>query len=477
VTANQQTGRKMIESRAGYIGALMMLLTGCAVGPDYQPRTVDDLGVPAHYSAWGPEGKAKNLANWWTQFDDPELGSLVERALNANLDIAQAVARLRQARAALIQSRADFLPSVEGSAGAGRNFDNKLPDHNSYSLGADAQWTVDLFGGVRRSIQASHADLQAAGYDLASVQTAVAAETANNYIALREAQARLAIARDVLGTQDENLQIARWRVRAGLVSSLDAEQARTQRAQTAATIPGLETAVVAAQNRLAVLIGVAPGTLKQELSGEQSIPAGPEQIAAGIPADTLRQRPDVRGAERALAAATARIGVAEAQLFPALTITGNVGTSSLKLGNLGDVITGGLFAGLSQIIFDGGRRLAAVRSQQAAAEGALAAYRQTVLTALEDVENGLVGLEAAHDQREALTQALESANNSAILARSQYRAGLTDFQTLLDAERQLLSARDGLASSEAGESSALIQLYLALGGGWNSEARLPDGRR
>jgi NodT family efflux transporter outer membrane factor (OMF) lipoprotein len=457
--------------------ALAALLSGCAAGPSYRARSAEALGVPAHYTAPAREDAPQDLARWWGRFDDAELSGLVERALDANLDIAQAVARLRQARSALVQAQADFLPTLDASASGGRNFDNGAPDHSSLSVGANASWAIDLFGGTRRSVQASRADLAGAGYDLASVQTAIASETALNYIALREAQARLGIARDVLVTQEDNYQIAGWRVQAGLVSSLDVEQARTQLAQTRATIPTLETAVAAAQNRLAVLTGVAPGTLADELGMIGPIPVGPQEIAVGIPADTLRQRPDVRASERALAAATARIGVAQSQLLPALNISGNVGTSALSVGGLGDVITGGLFATLGQIIFDGGRRLAAVRAQRAAADGALAAYRQSVLTALEDVENGLVAVRSARAREIAIGEALEGANNAAILARSQYRAGLTDFQILLDSERQLLSARDSLALAKADEASSLIQLYLALGGGWDPLAPLPDGRR
>ena len=453
------------------------LLSGCAAGPDYHPRSAETLGVPEHFAADAREETNADLVSWWGQFDDPVLTRLIDRAIDANLDIAQAVARLRQARAALVQARADLLPSVDASGSGGRNFDNKQKDTSSFSAGANASWAVDLFGGTRRSIEASKADLQAAGYDLASVRTAIIAEVATNYVDLRASQARLNIARDVLDTQQENYQIAGWRVQAGLVSSLDVEQARTQLAQTRASVPPLETAVAAARNRLAVLTGVAPGTLNDELAMIAPIPVGPPEIAAGIPADTLRQRPDVRSSERALAAATARIGVAQAQLLPALNISGNVGTSALSVGGLGDVITGGLFATLSQFIFDGGRRLAAVRSQRAAAERALAAYRQSVLNALEDVENGLVSLRSSGTRQAALGDAFESANTAAILARSQYRAGLTDFQTLLDSERTLLSARDSLASAKADQATALIQLYLALGGGWDPQAPLPDGRQ
>ena len=453
------------------------LLSGCAAGPGYHPKSANVLGVPEHYTAAANETQPREFATWWNALDDSELSALVDRALKANLDIAQAAARLRQARASLIAARADFFPLVSGQVSVGRNLDNRLQDTSSFSAGANASWAIDLFGGTRRSVQASRADLQAAGYDLASVQTAVIAEVATNYVDLRGAQARLGIARDVLLTQQENYQIAGWRVQAGLVSSLDVEQARTQLAQTQATIPALEQAVAGAQNRLAVLTGVAPGTLADELGMIGPIPVGPIDIATGIPADTLRKRPDVRASERALAAATARIGVAQAQLFPALNLSGNVGTSALSLGSLGDVVTGGVFATLSQLIFDGGRRLASIRSARASAEGAFAAYRQTVLTALEDVENGLVALKSARDRETALGDAFEAANNAAILARSQYRAGLTDFQTLLDAERQLLSARDGLASAKADEANAIVQLYLALGGGWDPQAPLPDGKR
>src|SRR5690606_36351214 len=223
----------------------------------------------------------------------------------------------------------------------------------------------------------------------------------------------------------------------------------------------------AAAFRLGVLTGQAPAALMEELKASRPIPEAPDAVAVGIPADTLRQRPDVRGAERTLAAQTARIGVAEAQLYPALRIGGNIGTSALSVGGLVDQVVGSLFGGLTQTLFDGGRLRSQVRSQEAAAEGALASYRQTVLNALEDVENGLVSLEAAKRRRAEFVIAQEAATNQAILARSQYRAGLTDFLTLLDAERSLLSAREGLLSSQADQTLSFVQLYRALGGGWD----------
>jgi NodT family efflux transporter outer membrane factor (OMF) lipoprotein len=400
------------------------------------------------------------------------LDQLVGQAVGGNLSLAQATARLRQARESLIQARTQFLPSVSGSAGAGRNFsvNGGGNDSSSFSLGADASWEADIFGGISRSVEAARADAEGVGYDLAAVQVATIADTAATYVQARLAQQRLALARETLGIADDNLEIAGWRVQAGLVSSLDQEQARSARAQTAASIPTIERTYASATYQLAVLTGQAPGALNQLLDQPKAIPTGPGVVAVGIPAETLRQRPDVRSAERNLASSVARIGVAEAQLYPALRLTGNIGTSALSTGGLFDFITGGVFSSLSQTLFDGGRLRSQVRGQQAVADASLAAYRQSVLTALEDVENGLVALETAKARQVEFTTALDASNNQAILARSQYRAGLTDFQTLLEAERSLLSARDGLLSARADQALAIIQLYRALGGGWDVTA-------
>lgn len=448
---------------------LTTMIAGCATGPDYKPSPAIELGVPDQYTRGGGEqGSAEKLAEWWTQFNDPALEMLMNRALDANLDLAQGMARLRIARESLIQARTGFLPSVDASANAGRNFNSSAADTSSFSIGGDAAWEIDLFGGISRSVQAARADAEGAEFDLATVRTAIISEVAINYVQLRLAQERLRIARDTLDNDSENFDIARWRVQAGLVSSLDEEQARAQRARTAASIPSIEISYSGALNRLAVLTGQAPGAATQILEKAQPIPIGPMNIATGIPADTLRQRPDVRAAERTLAAATARIGVAESALYPSLRISGNIGTSALSLGGLADTVTGGLFSGLSQMIFDGGRLRSQVRSQEAATEGAFAAYRQTVLTALEDVENGLVQMDASQARSAEFDIALDAARNAAIMARSQYRAGLTDFQTLLQAEQSLLSAREGLASTQAEKALAVIQLYRALGGGWQN---------
>lgn len=461
-------------------------LAGCTVGPDYHPRTPADLGVPDRYSV--PAGQtAEDLTRYWTRFADPELVRLVEQARAANTDLAQAVGRLRQAREALVQSRSSLLPTVTGSAGYNRAFNviggtSTIINGNgttttisraagdNFSVGLDAQYQVGLFGEIRRTVEASRAEQDAARFDYATVLVSVTSEVARNYVLARAYQAQIANARASLGIQDDNLEIAGYRVQAGLVSSLDAEQARAQRAQTAATIPQLQQQYDATVARLGVLTGQAPGALRGELAPVAPIPTGPATVDAGIPADTLRQRPDVLAAERALAAATARIGIARAQLYPALAITGNIDTNAASLGNIANTVTGGLFAGLTQAIFNGGRLRSQVRSQEAAADTALAAYRGSVLIALEDVENALTAYRAAQERERQFAIARDAASNSAILSRSQYRSGLTDFTTLNQQEASLLSAENGLTSARADQATALVALYAALGGGWDAAA-------
>ncbi|VXC82914.1 efflux transporter outer membrane subunit [Sphingomonas sp. AX6] len=464
-------------------------LSACTVGPNYRPATTESLGVPDSYSV-GDAAAREDLTTWWTRFDDPMLQQLAAEARTTNLDVAQAIARLRQAREGLVQSRADLLPSVSGSGGysrrepiTGGTSTTTLPDgtiistgsgsSDSFSLGADASWQADIFGGNRRGVEASRAALAAAGYDYAAILVAIQGEIARNYILARANQAQLDNARATLAIQDDNLEIAGFRVQAGLVSSIDVEQARVQRAQTAASIPSIESAYASAVARLGVLTGRAPGALRTQLAAVRPIPTGPASVGVGIPADTLRQRPDVRVAERNLAAAVAQIGVAEAQLYPQLSLGGSIDTSANALDAIGDIITGRIFSNIAQLIFDAGRTRSQVRSQQAAADAALANYRQTALTALEDVENAVVALDAAQRREREFAIALDAATNSALLSRLQYQSGLTDFTTLNQVESSLLSARNGVTQARADQATALIQLYTALGGGWD-ETQITD---
>ncbi|MFS2111933.1 efflux transporter outer membrane subunit [Sphingomonas sp. Sphisp140] len=464
---------------------LALSLSACAVGPDYHPRAASELGVPDAWSVPTGQKAQEDLSQWWTRFDDPMLGSLVQRAQAANLDVAQAVVRLRQAREALVQQRADLFPSLSASGGVshseplrGGTSTTTLPDgtvtsfsqggNTSFSLGLDANYQVDLFGGVRRGVEGARASYEASGFDYATVLISVEAETARNYVLARVAQAQIANARGNLAISDDNLQIAGWRVQAGLVSSVDQEQARASRAQIAASIPTLEASYNSAVSRLGVLTGQAPGALKAEMEAVRPIPKGPADVAAGIPADALRQRPDVRAAERNLAAASANIGVATAQLYPSLSIGGSIDSGSSALTSILDTITGRLFANIAQTLFDGGRRASQVRSAEAAADGAFLAYKSAVLTSLEDIENAIVALQTAKRRQQEFGVALDASNNQAILARMQYRTGLTDFTTLNTAEASLISARNGLLSARSDEATALIQLYQALGGGWDA---------
>lgn len=460
-------------------------LAGCTVGPDYRPQSATQLGVPDSFSVAADTANREDLTQWWTRFDDPLLQRLVASAAASNLDVGQAVTRLRQAREALVQARANILPSVNGTGGYNRSVNLVggtsqvvLPDGTvttvsrgntgSFSLGASVSYQAGIFGEVRRGIEASRAQYEATGYNYASVLISTQAEIARNYIIARAAQANLANARASLGIQDDNLEIAGFRVQAGLVSSLDEQQARSSRAQAAASIPQIEATYNSAVSRLGVLTGQAPGALKGEMDAARPIPIGPASVGVGIPADTLRQRPDVLAAERNLASATANIGVAKAQLLPRLAISGNLNTSALGLGGLFDTVTGSLFAGLTQLIFDNGRARAQVRSNEAAADGAFLAYKGTVLAGLEDVENAVVALNTAQARAREFATALDAANTTAILARSQYRAGLTDFTTLNQSESALLSSQNGLTQAQSDQATALVQLYLALGGGWDA---------
>lgn len=469
-----------------FLSGAVLGLSACAAGPDYRAPGSASLGVPQGYTTrQGAPLSEGDLAGWWRRFNDPVLDALIDKAVANNLDIAQASARLDQSREALRQAGASFLPSISASGSGGRNFRQGTTgfqtdgngnviggssggSSNQYSGSLRASWEIDLFGRIRRSVEASRADVAASGYSLANVQVAIIGETVRNYVTARLAQERLKIAREQLATAQDNFDIARWRVEAGLVSTLDQEQARAQLAQQAAAIPNLETSIANALNRIAVLTGEAPGEATRALQTLAPVPVPPTDIATGIPADTLRQRPDVLQAERALAGATARIGVAESALYPQLSLSGSLSTTAVAIGSLGDIVTGSLFGNLAQLIFDGGATASRVRAQEAAAREAFSAYKSTVLTAIEDVENALVADRTARERVVQLTIALDAASNSAILARSQYQAGLTDFQTLLSAEQSLLSARDGLATAKADQVQAVALLYGALGGGWQT---------
>lgn len=455
------------------LAVLFLVGTGCAVGPEPRTPTPESLGVPDRFQTSVPTTATPTdaVVDWWRTFDDPVLTGLVEQALAANADIDAAGARVRQARAALTSTRAGSWPTLDFGTSATRvmgvGSDARIPDRTTYDAGFDARYELDLFGGQRRAEQASAADLAAVEASLHATQLTVAAEVALNYIDARLAQRQLAIARANLGSQDATLQIVQWRVQAGLVGALDLEQARQLRAQTAATVPSREQTLSSALNRLSVLTGTAPGSVDARFEPATPIPLA---VAAdvSVPAEMLRRRPDVTAAERSLTAETARIGVRQADLYPSLGLSGSLGGNSSNWGDLTNASIGSLAAGLTAPLFQGGRLRAAVEQQRAAAIQALAAYRDTVLVALEEAANALVAIAVTEQRERELAVAEEAARNAAALARSQYQAGLIDFNSLLDAERSLLTTETSRATAHADRAAATVQLYKALGGGWEN---------
>ncbi len=446
---------------------LSSALAACASPAAYETAPKAGVTVPRYWVV-APAPVTLETAQYWTLLSDPLLTELVGLAVRENRDLAIAAARVAQARAGVRLARAAYLPRLDGNAGVQRDIGDFGNDDFGFSIGADAQWEIDLFGRIGYNVAVSRAELAAAGYALSDVQRLIVGQVVQLAVSARGTAVRLEIARETLTIQDDNLQIAVWRREAGLVSSLDVEQARAQRAQTAAIIPALEAELAASTNALSTLIGEPPGRVLALFEVEaRPIPAPPAVVGFDAPAEVLRQRPDVRQAEAALIADSARIGLTRTQLLPLVQLTGNIGTGSIGFDGLFKTITGGLFAGFSQLIFDGGRTRAQIDAAEAAARGSLANWERTILLALEEVESAAVDLRAARTRVALFAVALEAAENAAILARSQYETGLIDFQSLLLTENQLLSSRNSLAASEVERAAAFVRLTQALGGGWD----------
>ena len=444
-------------------------LPGCTLPKMDAPSLEQAIPVPERWSIADSAGTELDLGSYWTLLDDPLINEFTERARTSNFNLAGALARLRAAEARLRDARSSRLPTANASGGVGRDFGDFARDELQFVLNGDVSWETDLFGRVSGSIAASRADLRAAGYNAADLERVIVATVATQTIAARSIAEQLEIARASLANQDDNLLIAQWRSQAGLVSSLDVEQARTQRAQTAASIPLLEGDLIATANAISTLIGEPPGAVYQTLIAQpRSVPRPPVNVELSAPADTLRMRPDVGAAEAQLAADLERVGVARAQLYPLVRLTGSIGTSGFGVDELFDIITGNVFASVSQLVFDNGRTRAQIDASSAVADGSLAAWRQSILVALEDVETASTDLDKSNDRVTALMEASDGARGAAILARSQYQAGLIDFQVLLSVESQLLSARTAQVSAEAARASSFVALARAMGGGWQA---------
>ncbi|CAG0959729.1 Outer membrane protein OprM [Phycisphaerales bacterium] len=466
--------------------ALAMLgLAGCRVGPDYQQRQAKapdayssltdpdaSLGVKPVAGAADPAA----LAAWWGVFGDTTLDSLVSRAVEGNLDLRLARARVREARALRGVADSTVLPTVDASGGVTRSqrsgtVRNSFGSDDATTLwdvGLDASWEIDVFGGKRRGIEAAQGDLEAAVEDQRAVLVTLAAEVARNYNELRGFQRRIVVTEQTIRAAQETLELTESRSRAGLSAEIETEQSRAQLATRQSQLPSLRSAAHAAAFRLSVLLGQSPGALLAELDQAGTIPKPPAEIPVGLPSELLTRRPDVRRAERQLAAATARIGVEESELYPKFTLTGALGLQSGELASLPDTSSRAWSIGptVRWRLFDRRAIHQRIAAADARAEQALIAYDQTMLTSLEEVENALTGLVEEQARWKRLDEAVTASRRAVNLANERYRSGIGDFLTVLVNQRELYDREDQLVQSEASVTRNVIALYKALGGGW-----------
>lgn len=472
-----------LRRRSLLLGAATSILAaGCAtVGTDYvapQPKAPVQWNARTDGALGADALDPATLNHWWTTLQDPVLTGLIDRAVTGNLGLRDAEARIRQARAQRGISDSDRFPTlgVGASATRGRISETSYYAGTSYAgstntiyqAGFDAGWEADLFGRIERQVEAAQAGLEASEENYRDVLVTMLAEVGLNYLEVRTLQARLTVAEANRDSQLKTVALVRSSVDAGEAARLDLEQATTQLESTRSTIPNLTVGLAQARNRLAVLLGQAPGAVDDVLAERRSIPLAPPQVAVGIPADVLRRRPDVRRAERTLAAATAKTGVAEADLYPRLTLSGSVGLESLGAGDFLSASSRvfGIVPSLQWNLFDAGRIRNNIGSVGAQQEQALIAYEAAVLGALQDVENSITAYGQEMVRRQVLIDGEQSARRALRIAEDQYKAGETDFLKVLDAQRSLLSLQDQLAASNGKVTTNVIRLFKALGGGW-----------
>lgn len=465
------------------VAGLSALLAGCAVGPDFRTPELPQAG--AQFARAEPSAVPQQAspetgsdAAFWRQFQDAQLTQLVEQALRANQDLRAALARLDAAQALLRESRLDQLPTLtlSGQALQQRRSESQAMggprSQRSYSAGINASWELDLFGRVRRNIEAGRADLRASAADLAALQVAIAAQVAASYADLRGWQQRLHLAEANAANQQDTLRLVQLRLAHGSGTDFDLARAQAQLETTRSRIPALQARIAVAQHRLAVLTGQVPEALIATLDAPAALPQLPQTIAPGTPADLLRRRPDVAAAEARLHAATARVGVTTAELFPRLSLGGLLGSSALSTGALfgAGSASRSVFLGVDWSFLDVGRVRARIAASEAGAQVALAQYQQSVLLALEDTENALVLLTRTRSEDAHLAQAAEQRARAEQLAQRRYRLGSVGLYEVLDAQRDLYAAQDAAADSRARGLRAAVALYQALAGGWEGQS-------
>ena len=471
------------------------LLTGCAVGPDYRSPEIDVsprfLGQEA--VAHGDVQSKADLEAWWAGFDDPLLTRFISLALDQNLDLAQAAARVAQSRASLRQADAALLPSANVSANAARSHQSvETPlgqllnaardfDRNGsyYEANLGASWEIDVFGGLRRGQEAARAEYEASEAGAIATRLAVAAQTADVYVTIRGLQARIAIAQQQAETRRALLSTVKLQFEKGIAAELQMRQVEGSLAQVEAQIPVLEAGLDAAMNALDVLLAVQPGTYRAELNPEASIPVAPGLAKTGTPAEMIRRRPDLIVAERRLAATSARIGVAISEYYPKFSLAGLLGSATaIASGNLftGPASQSLGILGLRWRLFDFGRieaQIAVARGQEAEA---LAAYRLAALRATEDVENAFSALVKREAQADILTRGESSLVRARESAAAAYKGGVVSLIEVLDADSNLLQVRDAKALAQTEAARAAVASFRALGGGWDAPNASSNGR-
>ena len=439
------------------------MFAGCAVGPNYKRP---QAAVPTQWTVAptrGTETKSPETNEWWASFQDPELNSLVERSANSNLDLKLALERVQEARAARGVARSGYFPSIDGTASATRNRQRVIApvgpqnspvivpvEFNNFQGGLSASWELDVFGGVRRSVQAAAADATAAEENRRDVLVILLGDVGRVYAQLRGFQRRLEIANKNIKTQQDTLDLTSARAKAGLASELDVSRAAAQLETTKAVVPTLLSGIDVSIHRLSVLLGEEPGALRSELEKTSPIPSAGPQVDVGLPSDLLKRRPDIRRSEAQLAAATARIGEAKADLFPRFVLTGTAGRQATQLHDL-TLGAGNFFSvgpGISLPLFTGGRIRSNIAVQTSRQREALIGYQSTVLNALEEVENALVSYSQEQERRDRLNDAVAQSQSAVDLATEQYKAGLVDFLSVLDAQRDLYANEDQLVQSQ-----------------------------
>ncbi|HEV3026956.1 MAG TPA: efflux transporter outer membrane subunit [Planctomycetota bacterium] len=462
----------------------LLALAACSVGPDYQKPV---SSVPADWSEKGSAldpaasrvtTQAAQVAEWWKSFKDAELTSLMERAAQSNLDLKLAESRIREARGLRGVSAGALLPAVNASAGYSRNRESEnvpIPgagmQSNLYQAGFDASWELDVFGGIRRTVEAADAEVEASIEARRDVLVTLLAEVGRNYLEVRGFQAQIGIARQNLDAQKKTLELTQARFLAGRAAELDVVRAQAQVSTTASQLPVLENQRIQATHRLGVLLGREPGLLREELASVALIPAPPPEVPVGLPSELLRRRPDLRQAERELAAASARIGVATADLYPKFSLTGFFALESINASDFAKWGSRAWSVGptIQWSIFQGGRIRARIEVENARQEQAAILYERSILVALQEVEDALVAYSQEQAHRVELSDSVAANVKAVDLANQRYTQGLVDFLSVLDAQRSLYVSQDALVLSERRISGDLVALYKALGGGWELE--------